>query len=48
VRWTSERLNRITDTQWQDAFGAAGYTPEVRDRFIRKIKAKIAEGLSVS
>lgn len=48
VRWTAELLNRLTDAQWDDAFRAADYSPEVRARFIKKIKAKIAEGLAVS
>ena len=48
VRWTAELLNRVTDTQWDAAFRAADYGPDVRARFIRKIKAKIAEGLAVS
>jgi hypothetical protein len=48
VRWAAELLNRITDSQWEDAFRAAEYSPELRARFIRKIKAKIAEGLAVS
>lgn len=48
VKWTAELLNRVTDAQWDDAFRAADYSPEIRQRFIRKIKAKIAEGLAVS
>ena len=48
VRWVSEWLNRVSDAQWDDAFRAAEYSPEVRARFIRKIKSKIAEGLAVS
>jgi hypothetical protein len=48
VRWTAQWLSRLTDAQWDDAFRAADYSPEVRARFIRKIKAKIAEGLAVS
>ena len=48
VRWTAELLNQLTDAQWDDAFRAANYTPEVRRRYIKKIKAKIAEGLAVS
>ena len=48
VRWTAERLNRITDAQWDDAFRAADYSPAIRARYIAKIKAKIAEGLGVS
>jgi hypothetical protein len=48
VRWTAELLGRLTDAQWEDAFRSADYSPEVRARYIRKIKAKIAEGLAVS
>jgi hypothetical protein len=48
VRWTAELFARITDAQWDDAFRAADYAPEIRARYIRKIKAKIAEGLAVS
>jgi hypothetical protein len=48
VRWTAELLNRITDAQWEDALSAADYSPDIRARYIRKIKAKIAEGLAVS
>jgi hypothetical protein len=48
VRWTAELLSRLSDAQWDDAFRAAGYAPDIRARFITKIKAKIAEGLAVS
>lgn len=48
VRWTADLLSRVTDAQWDDAFRAADYGADVRARFIRKIKAKIAEGLAVS
>jgi hypothetical protein len=48
VKWTAELLNRVTDAQWDDAFRAADYSTDIRQRFIRKIKAKIAEGLAVS
>ena len=48
VRWTAELLSRLTDAQWDDAFRAADYSPDVRARYIKKIKAKIAEGLAVS
>ena len=29
VRWICERLQRLTDRQWQDAFRAGGYAPEL-------------------
>jgi hypothetical protein len=48
VRWTANLLSRVTDAQWEDAFRAADYSPDVRARYIKKIKAKIAEGLAVS
>lgn len=47
VRWICERLNRLTDRQLQDAFRAAGYEREIADRFIRKLKQKVAEGLAL-
>lgn len=48
VRWACERLSRLTDAQWNDAFRAAGYSPEHSARFIAKIKAKIAQGLQLT
>jgi hypothetical protein len=47
VRWTAELFSRLTDAQLDAAFRAADYTPEVRSRYIKKIRAKIAEGLAV-
>ena len=47
VRWICERLQRLTDRQWQDAFRAGGYAPEAANRFIRRMKQKIDEGLAV-
>jgi len=46
--WTVRLLDQITDAQWHDAFRAANYPPDVSARFIKKMKAKIAEGLAVS
>jgi hypothetical protein len=48
VQWTAQLLSRISDAQWEEAFKAADYSRDVRARYIRKIKAKIAEGLAVS
>ena len=45
VEWALERLSRLTDAQWRDAFRAGGYTAEVGARYTAKIKEKIAEGL---
>lgn len=47
VRWMCEQLNTLTDEQWQDAFRAGGYEPGLADRFIRSLKKKIAEGLTL-
>jgi hypothetical protein len=47
VRWICEQLQRLTDKQWSDAFRAGGYAPEVADRFIRRFKQKMAEGLAL-
>jgi hypothetical protein len=48
VRWTSERLDRLTPQQWQDAFRAAGYKDDDAARFIRKIREKVAAGLALA
>lgn len=47
VHWICERLQGLTDQQWQDAFRAGGYAPSLADRFIRRFKQKIQEGLAV-
>lgn len=48
VRWACERLDKITEEQWRDAFRAGGYTPEQTSRYVAKIKAKIAQGLALT
>jgi hypothetical protein len=47
VRWICEKLQQLTDAQWQDAFRAGGYAPQTANRFIRRFKQKIEEGLAV-
>jgi hypothetical protein len=47
VRWICERLDTLTDRQWQDAFRAGGIDRPLADRFIRRMKQKIAEGLAL-
>jgi hypothetical protein len=44
VRWACERLARLSDAQWHDAFRAGGIEPDVAGRFIRRLKTKIDEG----
>ena len=46
VRWACALLGRLSDAQWADAFRAGGYPPDIAARFIRRIKAKIDQGLS--
>ncbi len=48
VRWICDRVSRLTDRQWRDAFRAGGFEPTVADRFIARIKARAAEGLALS
>jgi hypothetical protein len=47
VRWICERLAALTDAQWRDAFRAGGYAPALAERFIRRMKQKIKEGLAL-
>lgn len=47
VHWICERLEQLSDQQWNDAFRAGGYAPELASRFIRRFKQKIKEGLAV-
>jgi hypothetical protein len=47
VRWTCALLARLSERQWQDAFAAAGYTPEQGARYTRKLREKIAQGLAL-
>ena len=48
LRWTCERLSKLSDRQWNDAFRSAGYTAEQTARYTTKIKEKIAQGLHVT
>jgi hypothetical protein len=40
-------FSRLSDRQWNDAFRAAGYQQELRDRYIKKIKEKVAQGAAL-
>jgi hypothetical protein len=48
VRWACERLSKLSDRQWQDAFRSGGFTPEQSQRYTNKIKEKIAQGLQLT
>lgn len=47
VRWICLKLQALTDRQWQDAFRAGGYALEIANRYIRRFKQKIDEGLAL-
>jgi hypothetical protein len=47
VIWACEQLAKIPDGHWQAAFKAGWYSPEHANRYIRKIKDKIAQGLAL-
>ncbi len=47
VRWICGRLQRLTADQWSDAFRSAGYPDGEADRYIRRLKQKITEGLAL-
>ena len=48
VRWTAALLSRLTPKQWSDAFRSAGFSDAEANRYIARLKAKIAEGLKLS
>jgi len=47
VQWAAQRMQRITDAQWHDAFRAANYADGDAERFIRRLKQKIDDGLAL-
>lgn len=47
VRWTCARLAKLTPRQWRDAFRAGGYDDPTAARLIRRLQAKVAEGLAL-
>ena len=48
VRWACERLSRLSDGQWNDAFRAGGYTAGQTARYTKSIKEKVAQGLQLT
>ncbi len=47
VIWACELLAKNPDGHWQAAFRAGAYSQEHADRYIKKIKEKIAQGLAL-
>ena len=48
VVWAAEQLQRLTDRQWRDAFRAGNYAEPVTERYIRRIRQKVADGLALA
>jgi hypothetical protein len=48
VVWAAERMSRLSDKQWHDAFRAAGYPDDHARRYVAKIQSKIAEALQLA
>lgn len=47
VRWVCDRLQRLSDRQWRDAFRAGNFAEGETTRYIARIRQKIAKGLSL-
>lgn len=47
IAWGCDLLNRLSDAQLDDAFRAADFPPDIRQRYITKIRSKIREGLAL-
>jgi hypothetical protein len=47
VAWACELMNQLRDAQLDDAFEAAEYSADVRQRYVQKIREKIREGLAL-
>ena len=48
VIWVAGWMDKLSDTQWHDAFRAAGYSDEESRRFVAKLKSKVSEGLRLA
>ena len=48
VRWMCDRLAHLRIEQWRDAFRAAGYDAPTAERFIGRLREKIAEGQALA
>jgi hypothetical protein len=48
VAWAATRMSRLSDTQWRDIFRAAAFPDDQAQRYIAKIRSKIADGLKLA
>jgi len=47
VRWAAALIGGLSERQWQDAFRAGGYPPDVAARFINVLRERIAQAQRV-
>ena len=47
VRWAAQRMQRLTSAQWKDAFRAGNYNTLETERYTRRIRQKIDDGLAL-
>jgi hypothetical protein len=47
VQWAAQQMARLADAQWRDAFRAGNYATPQAERYITRIKEKIADGLAL-
>ena len=47
VRWAAALIGGLSERQWQDAFRAGGYAPDVAARFINLLRERIAQAQRV-
>ena len=43
VRWAAALVGRLSERQWREAFRAGAYAPDVAERFIDILRARIVE-----
>ena len=47
VRWAGALIGGLSERQWQDAFRAGGYTPDVAARFIGILRGRVSDAQRV-
>jgi hypothetical protein len=47
VQWVCALLARLSPQQWSDAFRAGGYGAAEADRYIKRLRQKVAEGQEI-
>jgi hypothetical protein len=48
LRWICGLLQRLSEKQWRAAFRAGGFREAEAERYIRRLKKKIADGLAIA